>query len=154
MFSDSMARFVVDRPANFDHVDNKVSADFTSGTFHNVDTVAPTLTQVLVDQPVVNRSSQNGMAITVYGVTETAMAHISITDGISAPLQLSGLVTAENPSVTGLDVSSLADGVLQVEVYLQDAVGNQSAASATTVTKKTSLPTLATVTASAGDFRE
>lgn len=111
----------------------------------NKDTSAPVMPTVTVTNPINNA---NKTAVVVSGKTD-AGASVTITlSDTAATTPVTATVTADgsgNYTASGLNVSTLVDGVITATVVASDALGNPSAPGTATATKDTVAPTAPTL---------
>ncbi|MEH6395112.1 tandem-95 repeat protein [Pseudoalteromonas sp.] len=100
-----------------------------------LDNTAPTGHAVSVDQSVINVSNESAMSVTLTNLEGSGSLTYQVSDGSNS---VSGIATisAVAQQITGIDVTTLAEGVLTISAIITDAAGNASAAVTATVTKK------------------
>jgi hypothetical protein len=92
----------------------------------------PTGYAIAADQAVIQAAAASSTGFTFSGAQIRATYHYSVTsDGGGTAVTGSGVVAAANQDVTGIDVSTLPDGTLTYNVWLTDAAGQGSQATAT-----------------------
>ena len=92
----------------------------------------PTGYAITANQPLIQAAGASSTGFTFSGAELGATYRYSVTsDGGGTAVTGSGIVTAANQDVTGIDVSPLPDGTLTYQVTLTDATGQGSAATAT-----------------------
>jgi uncharacterized repeat protein (TIGR01451 family) len=92
----------------------------------------PTGYAIAADQAVIQAAAASSTGFTFSGAQIGATYHYSVTsDGGGTAVTGSGVVAAANQDVTGIDVSTLPDGTLTYNVWLTDAAGQGSQATAT-----------------------
>ncbi|SNS79876.1 Ig-like domain (group 3) [Antarctobacter heliothermus] len=118
-----------------------------------LDTAVPTGYTVAFDQDPVNLSNQTAIGVTVSGAEVGATVALRISSDGGASIVTPATVSAATATVnvTGLDLSSLADGTLTVTAILTDPAGNSGSAVTGTATKDTVAPSLAIDSPLAGD---
>lgn len=106
------------------------------------DTITPSGYSVDIDQNYINTSNENNMSFTFDGAEIDAMYNYSIDDenGGTPPVTGSGTITAEDKTMTDINVSSLDDDSLTLTVYLTDEAGNQGSDAIKIVEKDTEVP--------------
>lgn len=98
------------------------------------------------DTPVnAGNAANTGIAI-AGGEVGSGYAYAITSSGGGTPVTGSGTLGADPESVTGLDLTGLADGTLTVSVTLTDSLGNAGTPVTATVTKDTLAPTILSVT--------
>ena len=110
------------------------------------DNVAPTLTGVSVNggSSWINAAQDGNLSLTLEGAEIGTTYLLTVTDQDGASLSYSDTVP-DNRTLSGLDVSSLSDGLLTFAITLYDSVWNQSPTQTTTPTKDTMAPTSPTL---------
>jgi hypothetical protein len=110
----------------------------------NIDRTAPFGYGISIDQDVINASNENALSFTFLGAEVGATYNYSIDDedGGTDAVSGTGTILTVTDQITGIDVSSLADGVLTISVFLTDVASNQGASEIDTVSKDATLPTV------------
>ncbi|WP_157964705.1 tandem-95 repeat protein, partial [Algibacillus agarilyticus] len=80
--------------------------------------------------------------ITSSGTASTSQVNAAAEAGSVSSITGTGTITANDQSISGIDVSGLADGTLTLAVTLTDEAGNVSATSSATLEKDTVAPTV------------
>lgn len=109
------------------------------------DTTAPSISTVAA-AAIVQRNV-NAYSFTIPAVESGARAFWNFSDEQGQVVDGQGLVV--NGGISGLDVSSLSDGDIDLEVALEDAAGNRSQSVSTSVIKDTQAPANYNVSANA-----
>ncbi|MBU4368152.1 Ig-like domain-containing protein [Patescibacteria group bacterium] len=128
-----------------DHAGN-VSTDTVTFIWDTTNPAAPAIT--LLD-PINNA---NKAAVTIIGTGEAnaVIAYTITTSGGGGSVTGAGTVVGDGSiNVTGINVSTLADGTLTASVTLTDAAGNTGAAGTDTATKDATLPIITSITSNA-----
>ena len=128
-------------------VDSRDSGDLKTSTYtFTVDATAPVVPTITTITNPVNSANQNAVSVsgnaTEVGVTVTVTIGSVTGSAVSAA---GGTYT-----VTGLDVTSLADGTLSATAASTDVAGNMSASSAPTTTLKDTTAPVVTALAATG----
>ncbi|WP_221793380.1 tandem-95 repeat protein [Oceanobacter mangrovi] len=90
-----------------------------------VDTTAPAAYGISFDDSLINASEATSVSISMAGAEVGASYSYGITSSMGGtPLSGSGTVTSASQQITGLDVSALMDGTLEVALQLTDSAGN------------------------------
>jgi Bacterial Ig domain/Bacterial Ig-like domain len=122
--------------------DNAGNDSATGSQVVRIDTVAPNAPAVTSYAAVVNQANQT--AVTVSGTAEAgATVTVQTTDGTRTVTRTTTAAADGTWSVTGLDLSTLADGPISYRVLGTDAAGNTGAATTVTGSKDTVAPALA-----------
>ncbi|MDP3043456.1 MAG: Ig-like domain-containing protein [bacterium] len=115
------------------------------------DIAAPAAPTDLVLTDPVNDGNKTTVAITGTGEAN-ANINWTITDKDSKNVSGTGVVDGSgNISITGIDVTTLADGTLTLSLTLTDSAGNVSVAGMDTATKDTAIPNVVNVTSTKAD---
>ncbi len=102
-----------------------------------------TISAVSIDQNPVNTTNASSISYTFTDAETGATFNYSFSsDGGAGTVNGSGTVTSSGQTVSGIDLTGLADGTITLSVTLTDVVGNISGAVTDTTTKKTTLPTV------------
>jgi len=102
-----------------------------------VDTQAPSGHSVVIDQALINRNNEAALSFTVSGLESAGSFTYQISDGTNSVSGSSSVaIDAVSEQVTGIDVSSLAEGTLTLSVVISDEAGNAAASISATVLKK------------------
>ncbi|MBW4982658.1 hypothetical protein KZZ07_08900 [Mameliella sp. CS4] len=116
------------------------------------DATAPAGYSVTFDQDPVNIANQAAVSFTFAGAEPGANYAYRIESSVGAALVSgTGTITTATDQVTGIDVSTLADGTLTLTATLTDPVGNSGAPVTDTTTKDATAPSLAIDTPIEGD---
>ncbi len=106
-----------------------------------LDTVAPSGYTIAANQSTVNLSDDTSTGFTFTGATTGTTYNYTVgSTGGSGTVSGSGSVTSATQDVTGINVSSLANGTLTYSVTLTDAAGNTGTAATATATLNTVVP--------------
>ncbi|WMS87295.1 Ig-like domain-containing protein [Pleionea litopenaei] len=109
----------------------------TAATQYSVlyDATAPSGYDINIDQSFINAANDTAMSFSYTGAEVGADYNYSVSDGSS---QVSGVgtIASASDSVTGIDVSGLAEGTLTLTFVLTDPVGNMGVAITDTVIKQ------------------
>ena len=106
--------------------------------------VSPSGYSVSIDQTAINQDNQTALSFTFSGAETGTTYDYSIDDESNTntdPVTGSGSVSSSDEQITGIDVSSLNNGTLTLEVTLTDEAGNTGSSASDTVTKDTGTPT-------------
>ncbi|WP_273321124.1 S-layer homology domain-containing protein [Vallitalea guaymasensis] len=97
---------------------------------------------VNINQSHINNDNKNQLSFTFAGAEINDIYYYSIDDKNDGTLSItgSGPITVLNQTLSGIDVSSLDDGLLILTVYLVDSSGNQGSNIIKTVKKDTIIP--------------
>lgn len=115
-----------------------------------IDKTAPVAPVVALTNPII-AGGETSAAITGTGEANTTI-NWTIKDGASGEKSGTGVVDGSgNINITGIDVSSLADGTLKLSAILTDEAGLQGAAGIAHATKDTALPTVTNVISDKAD---
>ncbi len=99
---------------------------------------------ITADKPLIQAADASSTGFTFSGAEIGATYRYSITsDGGGAAVTGSGIVSAANQDVTGIDVSTLPDGTLTYRVILTDAKGAGNEATANARLDRSALPSAA-----------
>lgn len=110
-------------------------------TVSNVDSTAPVDYTIGIDQSPINSLNANTASFTFSGAEIGATYNYSVTSsGGAGSVTGSGTITTTTDQITGIDVSSLADGTVTFSVALTDTVGNIGLTATDTVAKDTQAP--------------
>lgn len=142
--------------ANLSGTDGKLAvttiADSTitlSGSLSTGDVTPPSGYTVAFTTDPVAPGNVTAVAFSITDGEIGATFDYSITGTSGAPVTGSGTITTTPQTITGLDVSGLADGTLTLSVTLTDAAANIGGAVTDTVVKDALAPTILSVTAPA-----
>ena len=107
------------------------------------DSTAPSGFTVSIDQAIINNAGAGALSFTFAGaeVPNAKYGYVITSDGGAGTVSNSGTVSSANQTVSGIDVSSLPDGLLTLSVTLDDSLGNTSSAETDNVYKDTVAPT-------------
>ncbi|TMN63494.1 hypothetical protein CWB85_21685, partial [Pseudoalteromonas sp. S1727] len=100
-----------------------------------LDNTAPTGHAVSVDQSVINTSNESAISATLTGLEGSGTLSYQVSDG-SSSVSGTATITAATQQITGVNVTSLAEGGLTFSALVTDAAGNVSPAVTATVTKQ------------------
>ncbi|TMP38362.1 tandem-95 repeat protein [Pseudoalteromonas rubra] len=101
------------------------------------DTTAPSGQSVSIDQTLINRDNETAMSFTLNGLEGKGMLTYQVSDGTTSVGSQSPIsITAATQSVTGIDVSALAEGRLILTVVVYDDANNAGEPVTAAVTKK------------------
>jgi Bacterial Ig-like domain len=124
--------------------DNAGNDSATGSQVVRIDTVAPGAPTVTSYPAVVNQA--NRAAVAVSGTAEAgATVAVQVTGGTGAVTRTAAAAADGTWAVTGLDLSTLADGPITYRVTGTDTAGNTGAATTLAATKDTAPPALALV---------
>ncbi|MEM1037721.1 MAG: Ig-like domain-containing protein [Pseudomonadota bacterium] len=116
-----------------------------------VDATAPSGYAVSFDQGSLNAANETSVSFTVTGAEIGTFVDYSIRDEASGFFRNSSTqITSPTQTLTGIDVSSLADGQLTLFVELLDATGNNGSSAQDTIRKDTTAPTLVSIALDSG----
>ncbi|MCF2910808.1 Ig-like domain-containing protein [Pseudoalteromonas sp. DL2-H2.2] len=103
----------------------------------SLDTTAPSGQSVSIDQTLINRDNETAMSFTLNGLEGKGMLTYQVSDGTTSVGSQSPIsITAATQSVTGVDVSALAEGRLILTVVVYDDANNAGEPVTAAVTKK------------------
>lgn len=106
------------------------------------DTIPPSGYAALFTTDPVNNGNQSAASFNITNAeVGTTYTYTITSSGGGTPVSGSGPVTSTTQSVTGLNLSGLADGTLTVSVTLTDAASNAGSSTTDTVLKDTTPPT-------------
>jgi|GEM_PF-3800009 len=120
-----------------------------------IDTSTPTGYSVVINQTPINNANKTAVSFTFAGAELGSTYNFSIDDAAApgtTPVTGSGIVGAANATISGINVSTLNDGVLTLTVTLTDVAGNIGSNATDTESKDATPPsaitgiTVATVT--------
>ena len=112
-----------------------------------IDTTAPSGYSISIDQSYINNANKEVTSFTFNNAEiGTTYNYTITTSGGGGSVTGSGTISSSSQQITGINVSSLADGTLTYSVTLTDTAGNIGSAATDTVTKDTSSPILTQVT--------
>lgn len=124
-------------------VNATISGAAGTGTITDDDTV-PTGYSVAFGQALYNAAAIGSASLDVTGAQIGATYNYTITDAGSGAVTGSGSVTSTAFSITGIDLSALADGPLSASLTLTDTIGTGPQATAT-ASKVTDPPVLVSI---------
>ncbi len=102
-----------------------------------IDGVAPTGYSVVINQPLINELNENALSFSFSGAElATTFRYQISSSGGGSPITGSGAVTAASQTISAINVTSLAQGVLTLSLTLTDTAGNVGAAANATVVKQ------------------
>ncbi|HVC95513.1 MAG TPA: SdrD B-like domain-containing protein, partial [Pirellulales bacterium] len=108
----------------------------------------PTGYAITANQPLIQAAGASSTGFTFSGAEIGATYRYSITsDGGGAAVTGSGVISAANQAVTGIDVSALPDGTLTFSATLTDATGEGGAVTTTATLDRSAMPTAMPATA-------
>ncbi len=112
------------------------------------DKTAPSGYTITADQSTINASDDTAASFTFAGAETGATYNYTVTSsGGTGSVTGTGTITSATQQVTGINVSTLADGTLTYSVTLTDAAGNVGSAKTATATMDTKAPTGYSITA-------
>ncbi|MFK3862030.1 Ig-like domain-containing protein, partial [Pseudoalteromonas rhizosphaerae] len=100
-----------------------------------LDNTTPTGHAVSVDQSLINADNESAMSVSFTGLEGSGSLSYQVSDGSNA-VTGNATISAVTQQITGIDVTTLAEGVLTFSAIVTDTAGNASAAVTATVTKK------------------
>ncbi|WP_446440787.1 tandem-95 repeat protein [Pseudoalteromonas sp. 1181_04] len=100
-----------------------------------LDNTSPTGHAVSVDQSLINADNESAMSVSFTGLEGSGSLSYQVSDGSNA-VTGNATISAVTQQITGIDVTTLAEGVLTFSAIVTDTAGNASAAVTATVTKK------------------
>ncbi|MGO2127430.1 MAG: Ig-like domain-containing protein, partial [Pseudoalteromonas prydzensis] len=100
-----------------------------------LDNTTPTGHAVSVDQSLINADNESTMSVSFTGLEGSGSLSYQVSDGSNA-VTGNATISAVTQQITGIDVTTLAEGVLTFSAIVTDTAGNASAAVTATVTKK------------------
>ena len=107
---------------------------------------APSGYAITADKPLIQAADASSAGFAFSGAEVGATYRYSVTsDGGGAAVTGSGVVSAANQDVTGIDVSALPDGTLTYRATLTDVSGQGRAATATAKLDRSAMPSVAAV---------
>ncbi|WP_341501776.1 tandem-95 repeat protein [Gallaecimonas sp. GXIMD4217] len=112
---------------------NKASTSSDNSVYF--DATPPSGYSVAIDQALIDADNETALSFVISGGISGDDYEYSISDG-SASLSGSGTLTGSPHSVTGVDVSTLAEGTLTLSLVLSDALDNAGATVTDTVLKQ------------------
>ncbi|MDN3388538.1 Ig-like domain-containing protein, partial [Pseudoalteromonas sp. APC 4017] len=115
-----------------DSAGNTSPAATTSITLDNI---APTGHAASVDQSVINASNESAMSASLSGLEGAGTLSYQVSDG-SNSVSGTATISAATLQITGINVTSLAEGTLTFSAIATDTAGNASSAVTATVTKQ------------------
>ena len=134
-------------PANassiYDAAENALPLSASTGQLLLHDQFGPSGYAVTFDQSAANAANQSAMSITFTGAEVGASFTFLIDDDANAgtlPVTGSGFISAATQQITGLDFSSLDDGLLSLTANLTDTAGNAGTDASDTIVKDTGTP--------------
>ncbi|MCG8475309.1 MAG: T9SS type B sorting domain-containing protein, partial [Cytophagales bacterium] len=106
------------------------------------DSTAPTGFSVSIDQNAITPGNQHVVSFTFTGAESGATYNYTFSSsGGNATVTNTGTAGTSNSTIIGIDLTSLADGTVTLEVTLTDFNGNTSLPATTTKIKDTTAPT-------------
>ncbi|MBG6152367.1 MULTISPECIES: Ig-like domain-containing protein [unclassified Aquimarina] len=125
-----------------DDLANSGPAAFNTGETHTVDRDAPTGYSVAIDQNPINAGNDNAVSYTFSSAEVGATYNYTFsTSGGAGTVTGSGTVASAGATISGIDLTGLADGTITLSVTLTDVNGNTGSAATDTETKETVAPT-------------
>ncbi|KKS65907.1 MAG: hypothetical protein UV34_C0005G0017 [Parcubacteria group bacterium GW2011_GWB1_42_6] len=110
------------------------------------DNAAPAGYSAAIGQEYINEENQNALSFAFAGAETGTTYHYSIDDSTpGSPIEGNGIITANDQTIEAVDVSSLQDGMLNLNVYLVDAAGNEGESAVDSVLKDTVAPSFTVV---------
>lgn len=100
-----------------------------------VDLQAPQGYSVAIEQNRINKANETALSFLLQGAEIGSSYSYTLTDGTNS-VSGSGNISSATQRVSGMNVSSLAEGTLTLSVVLTDALGNRGAVVTTTVLKR------------------
>ena len=100
-----------------------------------IDLLAPAGYSASIVQERINATNQAAMSFVFAGAEVGSSYNYSVSDGTNS-VTGSGTVSSATQQVTGINVTALAEGTLQLSVSLTDTLGNVGAAATDTVLKR------------------
>ncbi|MCE7996353.1 MAG: T9SS type B sorting domain-containing protein [Roseivirga sp.] len=95
-----------------------------------IDTTVPTnvFFPPIEEDDIINNSEKTDVVVTggTSGVTDGLEVAIRFTDGVNTPIEITTAVMADVWATEEVDISSLADGAIQVTANVADAAGNNA----------------------------
>ncbi|OGG01418.1 hypothetical protein A2Z33_02675 [Candidatus Gottesmanbacteria bacterium RBG_16_52_11] len=115
------------------------NSPYVGDEFYTIDKTAPSGYTVSIDLPQINNSNKDAFSFTFADAEAGATYYYSIDDGseVTPPVNGNGNIITATDQITGINVSSLADGTLTLSVFLTDTVGNSGDNSNDTVEMNT-----------------
>lgn len=109
--------------------------------------IGPSGYSITANDSQINSTDAANTAFTFAGATIGTTYNYKVTSsGSTTPVTGSGTITSATQSITGINVSSLADGTLTYSVTLTDSAGNVGSAMTATATLDRSAPSGYTIT--------
>ncbi|WP_438426524.1 Ig-like domain-containing protein [Aquimarina macrocephali] len=125
-----------------DDLANSGPAAFNTGDIHTVDRDAPTGYSVAINQSPINAGNDNAVSYTFSSAEAGATYNYTFsTSGGAGTVTGSGTVASAGATISGIDLTGLADGTITLSVTLTDVNGNTGSAATDTETKETVAPT-------------
>ncbi|MEX0720932.1 MAG: invasin domain 3-containing protein, partial [Balneolaceae bacterium] len=116
----------------------------SSAVIYTIDTTAPAGYTVAWDTNPINTGNEGAADFIISSGEDGATYNWEISDGADI-ITGSGTLDGTSVSITGEDVSTLADGTLTVTVTLTDSAGNEGNEATDDATKDTSTPSISEV---------
>ncbi|MBT1063356.1 DUF4347 domain-containing protein [Bowmanella sp. Y26] len=119
-----------------------------------IDVTVPTINGVSFDQGQVDSSNAENISFTLSGaeISTEAEYRISSSTG-AAEVTGNASVNIATQQISGLDVSSLNDGTLTLNLQLIDVAGNKSLSQTATISKDAQQPAITGINIAAGHYR-
>lgn len=124
-----------DNAALVDAKDANASALNISSAVSVLDKAGPTGYSVSFDQTSVDAANEESISFTIHDATAGSTYVYTIRDGNGDTRTGQGTINESSQTISGIDVSQLANGLLTLEVTLKDAKGNAGSSVTDTVTK-------------------
>lgn len=106
-----------------------------------IDAVVPSGYSVSIDQAQINISNTSAVSFTFAGAEAGATYNYAFTSsGGGTPVTGSGTIITATDQISDVDLSSLSDGIIMLDMTLTDRVGNAGSATNDTVNKDTVAP--------------
>ncbi|WP_103069861.1 Ig-like domain-containing protein [Aquimarina sediminis] len=107
-----------------------------------IDNAAPTGYAIAINQNPINAGNDDAVSYTFTGAeVGTTYNYTFSTSGGAGTVTGSGTITSAGQTISGIDLSGIADGTITLSVTLTDIAGNTGSAVADTKTKETVAPT-------------
>jgi len=105
------------------------------------DTTAPTGYSVTIDQIVINNDNKTAMSFTFSGAEVGVTYNYVVSSSGGGSVSGSGIVATATQQIIGINTSTLADGMLTLNVTLTDGAGNIGTIATDTIRKDDTAPT-------------
>ena len=128
------------------------NATATGKTSYTIDNTAPVGYTVNINQATINDTNETALSFTFAGAEVGATYNYSIddTNGGTPPVTGTAAVISATQQISGINVTSLTDGVLTLTVTLTDTAGNIGSPATDTISKDATLPVISTPTPNNG----